>query len=351
MFHSPFVFFGQAELGELKQSAIPRQKPDHRRLAVLGRHGRDADIDLRARDAQTRGAVLRQTALGNVQAGQNLDARDQRLRQRSGRGGDGAQQTVDAHAHDQAIAERFDVNVARPQFHRFLEQVVDRAHDGRAARKIAQVLDVVVGMSGFGVGKFGQGGIVVADARGQNGGDILKRRDRDGHPAAEHDFRGLYRRRVIGIGDGELELPVRRLVGKNHHFAQKAAGKPSHQRRRFHQLRQAHARDGVEPRNLVREVVGRQIGQFPQSSQRLPSILGIWQIKLRNQIASNIVFADQILGEIFRHIYRHRVAHNDWQDLVVNYRKLCLTPSSIIIDYLKKLSNNKSLRSGVANRG
>ena len=61
-------------------------------------------------------------------------------------GGDRAQQAVDAHAHDQAGAERLDVDVARAQLHRPFEQVVDRAHDRRAAREVAQVFDIVVGM-------------------------------------------------------------------------------------------------------------------------------------------------------------------------------------------------------------
>ena len=59
------------------------------------------------------------------------------------RRGDRSQQTVDAHANSEPIAERLDVNVARAQFDRPFDEVVDRAHDRRAAREVAQIVDVV----------------------------------------------------------------------------------------------------------------------------------------------------------------------------------------------------------------
>ena len=67
------------------------------------------------------------------------------MRQRVGRRGHGAQQAVDPHAHREAVAERFDMDVAGAQLHGLFEQVVDGAHDRRAAGEIAQTFDVVVG--------------------------------------------------------------------------------------------------------------------------------------------------------------------------------------------------------------
>jgi hypothetical protein len=52
---------------------------------VLRRHGGDADIDLGPPDPRPRGAILRQPAFGDVEAGQNLDARYDGLRRRIGR--------------------------------------------------------------------------------------------------------------------------------------------------------------------------------------------------------------------------------------------------------------------------
>ena len=107
----------EAELADFEQAAVARQKADHGGFAVLRRHGGDADVEFGARDAHARGAVLRQAALGDVEAGQNLDARDQRRRQHAGGRRHGAQQAVDAHAHDEPGAERLDVDVGRAQLH------------------------------------------------------------------------------------------------------------------------------------------------------------------------------------------------------------------------------------------
>ena len=41
-------------------------------------------------------------------------------------------------------AERLDVNVARPQFHGALEQIIDGPYHRRAARQIPQAFDIVV---------------------------------------------------------------------------------------------------------------------------------------------------------------------------------------------------------------
>ena len=57
----------------------------------------------------------------------------------------GAEQTIHPHAHHEAVAERFDMDIAGPQLHGFFEHVVDRAHDRSAAREIAQTFNVVVG--------------------------------------------------------------------------------------------------------------------------------------------------------------------------------------------------------------
>ena len=259
---SLFVLVRQAELGEIKKSAIPRQQPDDRRFPVLRRHGGDANIDFRSGDAQTGGAILRQPPLGDIQSGQNLDSRDQGLRQYAGRRRDRAQQTVDAHAHGDAVAERLDMDVAGAQFHRLLEQIVDGAHGGRAARKIAQILDVVVAVRRADFGNLGQCEFVVAEPRRQNGENVLIRGNRNGDMTAEHDFRRLDRRRVGWIGNGKLETPVRRFIGKHRHLAQEPAREPPDERRCRHQLRQARARQAEKPRDFVGEVIRRQIGQF-----------------------------------------------------------------------------------------
>ena len=79
------------------------------------------------------------------ESGEDLDARNNRLRQHVGRRGGGSQQPVNTHAHVEPVAKRLDVDVARAQFDRFFDEVIDRAHDWRAARQIPQIIDVLVG--------------------------------------------------------------------------------------------------------------------------------------------------------------------------------------------------------------
>ena len=56
----------------------------------------------------------------------------------------GAQQAVDAQPHPQRAAERLDVDVGRAQLDGALEQLIDGAHHRRAARHVAQDVEVVV---------------------------------------------------------------------------------------------------------------------------------------------------------------------------------------------------------------
>ena len=126
-----------------EQPAILRQDTDDRGFAVLRRHDRDANIDIRAPDPQPRRAVLRQATLGDVEAGDNLDARDHGLRQHAGRRRDRPQQAVDAHPDHQPGVKGLDMNVTGAQFDGFFQEIVDGANHGRAAGEVPQALDIV----------------------------------------------------------------------------------------------------------------------------------------------------------------------------------------------------------------
>ena len=148
-----------------------------------------------------RRAVLRQAPLGDVEAGENLDARDQRLRRNAGRRRHRAQQAVDAHAHHEPGAERLDVDVAGAQLDRALQQVVERAHHRRAAGEIAQALDVVVGLLARrprprrrAVRSMRWSSTVVMSSNEATATST---------GVAEHDFGGANGRGIGGIGDRE----------------------------------------------------------------------------------------------------------------------------------------------------
>ena len=176
-------------------SSRPRSRGSRRMTAdspcCVGMVATRTSSSVRA-DADARRAVLRQAALGDVEAGENLDARDQRLRQHAGRRRHRAQQPVDAHAHHEPGAERLDMDVARAQLDRALQQIVDRAHHRRAARKIAQAFDVVVGLLARRPAHPRSAVRVIRlDALVEHGGDVLE----GGHRDLDRLRRTRFRRR------------------------------------------------------------------------------------------------------------------------------------------------------------
>ena len=141
---------------------------------MLRRHGGDADVEFGTADADPRRAVLRQPPLGDVQPCENFYARDQRLRRDTRWRIHRAQQSVDAHAHHEPGTERLDVNVGGAQLNRALQQIVERAHHRRAAGKIAQALDVVVGLLRGSLGALLGAGLAGIDALVEHRRDVLE---------------------------------------------------------------------------------------------------------------------------------------------------------------------------------
>src|SRR5205814_1206019 len=86
--------------------------------------------------------------LGNVQARENLDARNQRLRQDVGGCGYAPQQAVDPHPYNEAGANGLDMDVSGAGLHRLFQKVVYSTNDRGAARKVAKALNIVVAALG-----------------------------------------------------------------------------------------------------------------------------------------------------------------------------------------------------------
>ena len=252
-------------------------------------------------EAHPRRAVLGQPALCDVEAGENLDARDDRLRQHAGRRRDHAQQAVDAEADGQPGAERLDVDIARAQLVGFFEEIAHRAHHRRAAREVAQALDVVVGDLRRGIGGGRRRGVLFAEALVEDGGDVLERSDGDLDPVSENDSRRAHGGGVARIGDGEKGFPVRAAVGKDRHFAQEATRELLHQRLGREQIGQRDARNVEELRDLVGEVVRRQLGLLPQF---LKCALAAGALAQRN-LASKMILAAQMVREFVRDVDPH----------------------------------------------
>jgi hypothetical protein len=122
---------GQAGLVEVRHVVGARQEADDDLLAVQRRQGGDACLDHHAVDGELRAAVLRTPALGDVEAGHDLDAADGGGRRVARDGHDVAQQAVDAVADAQLVGLRLDVDVGGAGADGVGEHHVDEPDDRR----------------------------------------------------------------------------------------------------------------------------------------------------------------------------------------------------------------------------
>ena len=134
----------QPDLAELFDAFRVLQQAKDGRLAERGRHGGDADVSVKISDSNSASTILRQAPLGDVERGQNFDARDNGARQLGGKRAHRRQNAVNPNAHPDAVADRLQMDVRRAAFERELDDLVDCTHDRRAAGKIAQRFDRIL---------------------------------------------------------------------------------------------------------------------------------------------------------------------------------------------------------------
>ena len=123
---------------ELRRAAI--EQAQHHALAVLRRDGGDARIDIVAADAQRDAPVLRHALLRDIQFRHHLDPADEQRRQRALGLHPVLQHAVDPEPDQQALFLRLDVDVRRAFLHRFQQQRVDEADDGRIIAIVEQIV-------------------------------------------------------------------------------------------------------------------------------------------------------------------------------------------------------------------
>ncbi len=114
------------QLVELQQAGVLRQQTHDDRLAVLGRHRRDTNVDRGVAQLDGEATVLWQALLGNIQAGHQLEAQDQRRGNLRIGFGLHMQHAVDAKTDHQRLFLRFDVNVRSAHLQRFFEHRVEQ---------------------------------------------------------------------------------------------------------------------------------------------------------------------------------------------------------------------------------
>ncbi len=120
----------------------------------------NAEIDLAAENADLDAAVLRQAAFGDVELRHQLQARDDGGFQFARRLLLIEEHAIHAEADAEFLLERLDVNVAGALLDGLRDHGVDQPDDGRFARHVAQVFEIVF----VAAGEIGCGGLAVAFA-------------------------------------------------------------------------------------------------------------------------------------------------------------------------------------------
>ena len=134
-----------AELLQRQIGAFLGQEAQDDGFAEGAGHGGDADVHVLAGDAARNPPVLRQAALGDVDAADELDARRHRGKALARLGEAHVQHAVHAHSDDEAFLLGFQVDVRSAGVHGLREEVVDEFDDGRLLRHLAQQAEVVAG--------------------------------------------------------------------------------------------------------------------------------------------------------------------------------------------------------------
>ena len=130
---------GHAEALQGELVTLLGQHAKHDRFAERAGHGGDPDVHLPSGHPGRDPPVLRQPALRDVDAGDELDARGHRGEAFHGLRELRVQHAVDAHPHRELRFARLHMDVGRAEIHRLREQVVHELDDGRLLRHLPQV--------------------------------------------------------------------------------------------------------------------------------------------------------------------------------------------------------------------
>jgi hypothetical protein len=133
----------EADLVEAREMLTLLQQPQRDVLAMAGRHGGDADVDLGIAEPRAETAVLGQPPFGDVEIGHDLDARDDRriVVRRWSR--PFLQHAVAPVAQLDLAAIGLEMNVAGAELHAHLQKLVDVAHGAAVERQVTQMVEIV----------------------------------------------------------------------------------------------------------------------------------------------------------------------------------------------------------------
>src|SRR5205085_1977095 len=139
----PKIAWGHAEAIELELPAFLRQQAQHQRLAPRARQGRDADIDHFAAEAYGQAAILRQPPLGDVEPGNQLDARRHRVKSIPRQGQPSLQHAIETKAYPEIVLGRFYMDVRSPLIEGLPDQIVHQFDYRRLFGELPQMANFI----------------------------------------------------------------------------------------------------------------------------------------------------------------------------------------------------------------
>ena len=258
------------ELVEVDVGAVLVEHAQDGRLAADEGQRGDADVDPAAVDVQGDASVLGHAALGDVQVGHDLDARDHAGHEAPRDARVLAQDAVDAVAHGEVAGDGLEVDVGGALLDALADQRVHELDDRRVGGRLAQVDDLrpVVGVDRLGDHDLVEG-VQALDERG----DVLLGRDGGPHLVAAHQRDVVDGEDVAGVDHRDEQRAVvddldrDRAVALGRARGQQVGG-------RHVDLEDAEV-DLVDAEALgdhARELVGRQDAALDEHLARAPSV-------------------------------------------------------------------------------
>ena len=210
----------------------------------MGRRDRgDAQVDPAVVEVDAGATILGQASLGDVELGQDLDARDDGGGQPDGRCADLAQPAVDPIADAKMVAIGLDMDVGGLHAERVGQELAHQPHDRRLLGAVDQPLDILIEVDGGSLadvaGEALEGGATAVEPARRRSCDVLGRR---GH---RHDHEA----------GRELHRPDGLLVGRIDHREPDPLG--IGRERKDTRLAEEAGREGIGQDGLGRIVLGR----------------------------------------------------------------------------------------------
>ena len=138
----------QAEADEFRRLGVGAQEADGDALAMDRGHGGDADVVIALGDPEPGAAILRQPLFGDVEIGEDLEARHGGTPERHRQPLDLRQEPVHPAPDDHMAAGGLDMKVRGARRGGLAEQAVQKVDDRRIERHVLQRVVVFAGISG-----------------------------------------------------------------------------------------------------------------------------------------------------------------------------------------------------------